>query len=324
MIPNQWYAVLNSKEVKKGKVIGAKRFGEKLAFWKDKDGNVSCIKDKCCHRGASLSLGKVVDEHLQCPFHGLEYDSTGKVVVIPANGKEAKVPKNFKVNAYPTRDKFGFIWVWFGDFQEDLPAIKFFDIDKKFSYSSFSDHWTVHYTRAIENQLDVSHLPFVHSNSIGRGNKTLVNGPKVEVEDNMIRVWVNNEKDKGQKPLKPDEFPEDIKETELQFRFPNIWQNRLSEKLRIVAAFVPIDEKNTRIYIRFYQKFIRVPGFRRLINSISDIGNKWILGQDKKVVLTQRPIKTELEMGENLFQADLPIITFRRIREKLKSSNSTK
>jgi phenylpropionate dioxygenase-like ring-hydroxylating dioxygenase large terminal subunit len=323
MIKNQWYVILESKELKKRKPIGVKRFGERLALWRNKDGSVSCIFDKCAHRGASLSIGKVKDGHLACPFHGLEYNSEGKVVLIPANGKNAKVPDNFRVNYYPARDKHGFIWVFWGDKKDNLPEITFFeDIDKKFSYSSFIDHWPVHYSRVIENQLDAAHLPFVHTNSIGRGNKTIVHGPKVESKENKIRFWVKNVKDDGKTiPLKPEEFPVEESETVLEFIFPNIWQNKLSEKLRVFAAFVPIDENNTRIYLRFYQKFVRIPGLRRLINAIANIGNKWILGQDKSVVTTQLPIKSELKMGENLFQADLPIITYRRMREALKKQN---
>jgi phenylpropionate dioxygenase-like ring-hydroxylating dioxygenase large terminal subunit len=60
----------------------------------------------------------------------------------------------------------------------------------------------VNYTRAIENQLDVSNLPFVHRTTIGRGNRTLVNGPIVELEGDVLNVWVSNEVDMGQIPKK--------------------------------------------------------------------------------------------------------------------------
>jgi len=99
---------------------------------------------------------------------------------------------------------------------------------------------------------------------------------------------------------------------------PNTWQNIISDKVRIVAAFAPIDEEHTHIYLRFYQRFINTPGLQQIVNSLSKIMNKKILHQDRRVVLTQLPIKSEFAMGENLVQGDLPIIEFRKRRELLK------
>ena len=99
---------------------------------------------------------------------------------------------------------------------------------------------------------------------------------------------------------------------------PNLWQNIISDNVRIVAAFAPIDEENTKIYLRFYQSFMKLPVLKQIINSLSSIPNKIILHQDRRVVLTQLPKKSELKMGENLITGDLPIIEFRRKREDLK------
>ncbi len=59
MIRNQWYAVLDSSQVK-NKPVGVTRMGERLVFWRDVAGKVSCLYDKCVHRGVMLS--KVVIE----------------------------------------------------------------------------------------------------------------------------------------------------------------------------------------------------------------------------------------------------------------------
>ena len=74
MIQNQWYAVLSSKQVKKNKMIGVTRLSQKLVFWRDDADEVHCIFDQCCHRGASLCSGKLVENHVECPFHGFLYD----------------------------------------------------------------------------------------------------------------------------------------------------------------------------------------------------------------------------------------------------------
>lgn len=319
MIKNQWYAVLDSKELKQGKPIGVARFSEKLVFWRDDKDNINCIFDKCCHRGASLSQGRINNNLIECPFHGFQYDASGKVTFIPANGKNKEIPRNFKVNSYLAKERYGFIWVWFGEKTDDIPEIPFFEeLKSGFSYGSFSEIWPVHYTRAIENQLDVVHLPFVHKTTIGKGNKTVVNGPVVKWNDNLMTFYVKNEVDHGQIPEKPNEIEDYERLFSLQLQMPNTWQNIISDKVRIVAAFAPIDEENTKIYLRFYQNFMKTPLLKHVVNFITSYSNKIILHQDRDVVLLQLPKKSELAMGENLIQGDLPIIEFRKKRNELK------
>jgi phenylpropionate dioxygenase-like ring-hydroxylating dioxygenase large terminal subunit len=107
MIKNLWYAVLSSEQVPKNKPVGFMRLGERLVFWRDDTGKAHCFYDKCAHRGASLALGDIIDGHVRCPFHGLEYDVTGRCVKIPANGKNAPVPEAFKMRSYPVHEQYG-------------------------------------------------------------------------------------------------------------------------------------------------------------------------------------------------------------------------
>ena len=318
MIPDQWYAVLESREVPRGRPVGVIRLGEKLVFWRDARGQVICQRDQCAHRGAALSKGNVVGDNVECPFHGLRYDATGRCQLIPANGRITPVPERFRVHTYPTEEAHGFVWLWWGEPREDLPPLPWFeDLDDGFPYATFKDHWTVHYSRAIENQLDVAHLPFVHYNTIGRGGRTLIDGPLTRLDDDRLRVWVYNRVDDGTLPRKPQDIPHPDTAALLHFHFPNLWQNRLGENMRVMLAFVPIDEENTKLYLRFYGRFLGVPALDKLLCHVSNLGNRIILGQDKRVVLTQEPKKTWLSMGEKLFQADRPIVAYRQRRKEL-------
>ena len=248
MIPNQWYAVLSSSEVRRGRPVGAQRFGRRLVFWRDEDGNVACLDGTCCHRGADLAAGRVEGGHVHCPFHGLRYAADGRVVAIPANGLGAEVPENFRVRPWLAVDAFGFIWVFYGkpeDAPDDLPM--FAEFRGGFPYAECSEVWDVHYSRAVENQLDVVHLPFVHPNTIGRGHKTLVNGPVTKWDDETLTFYVKNEPDRGQTPQKADEIENWQELNSLQYRVPNLWQNRIADDLRVMAAFAPIDDAHTNI-----------------------------------------------------------------------------
>lgn len=319
MIRNQWYGILQADELKGGKPVGVTRLGEKLVLWRKANGEIGCLADRCCHRGASLSHGCLEQDTLHCPFHGFSYDTSGKVVCIPANGKNTPVPDRYHVRAYRAVEQYGFIWLWSGEHAAELPEIPFFkELRQGFSSGGFSEVWPVHYSRAIENQLDVVHLPFVHANSIGRGSRTLVNGPVVTWEDNLMTFYVDNAVDDGlEKPLKPQEIMNYQDLFSLQFQMPNLWQNRISDKIRIVAVFAPIDEENTRIYLRFYQRFMTLPVLRQIVNYLSNFSNRYILHQDRRVVATQLPISSESNLHENLVQGDAPIIEYRKRRALL-------
>jgi phenylpropionate dioxygenase-like ring-hydroxylating dioxygenase large terminal subunit len=322
MIPNQWYAILESNEIKKGKIIGVTRMGEKMAAWRNAKGELSVMVDKCPHRGVALSVGKLSGDCIQCPFHGFEYDTRGTCTLVPANGRGAEPPKALHVRSYPVREEHGFVYIWWGDPRESYPPVPWFEsIPDTMVYATLKDHWASHYSRAIENQLDVVHLPFIHHNTIGRGNRTLVNGPIAKEEnkwpgDHLINLWVYNAVDEGQKPKKPSEMPEPERRPFLQFRYGNIWQNWIAEGIRVVIAFAPIDNENTLMYLRYYHT-LRVPVLRQLMGWVGSLMNLVIERQDRRVVVTQRPHRPDLGIGEILIQGDNPVVLYRKIRRAL-------
>lgn len=321
MIKNQWYVVLETKEIKKGKITCVKRLGQKVIFWRDTAGTAHCIADRCCHRGASLGCGHVIEDKVQCPFHGFEFGGDGKVTYIPANGKKAPVGSQYSVESYLLKEAHGFVWMWWGDPKNATDTLPFFDsLSSGYSYSTLQDHWPVHYTRCIENQLDCVHLPFVHRTTIGKSNKTIVDGPKVTLEGNLLRFYVHNTLDEGNTLAKDAEDLEDYHSySSLEFLYPHLWHNVISDQVRAFAAFVPIDEENTTIYLRFYQKFLSVPLLTPFVNFLGKEFSKIILHQDKRVVITQLPKKSELHMDEKLIAGDAPIIAYRKHRDELKN-----
>jgi phenylpropionate dioxygenase-like ring-hydroxylating dioxygenase large terminal subunit len=322
MIPNQWYAILESNEIKKGKIIGVTRMAEKMVAWRNAQGDLSVMVDRCPHRGVALSVATLVGDCIQCPFHGFQYNSNGVCKLVPANGKNAEPPKALHVCSYPLREEHGFVFIWWGEPRNDYPPVPWFEsIPDSMVYTTLKDHWANHYSRAIENQLDVIHLPFIHQNTIGRGNRTLVNGPIAKEEnhwpgDHLINLWVYNELDEGQKPRKASELPQPDRRPFLQFRFGNIWQNWISDSLRIVVAFAPVDNENTMMYLRYYHK-LRTPVLRQLMGWIGSLSNLVIERQDRRVVVTQRPHRADLGIGEILIQGDSPIVLYRKIRRTL-------
>jgi phenylpropionate dioxygenase-like ring-hydroxylating dioxygenase large terminal subunit len=317
MLRDHWYAVLESTELPTGRPLGVTRLDQAMVFWRGSDGQPRATHARCCHRGASLAHGELCGEGVACPFHGFIHGGDGRVTLIPANGRAAEPGTQYRVEAWPVREAHGFVWLWFGEPRDELPELPFFEdlAEPGWSWGSIVDDWPIHYTRAIENQLDVVHLPFVHRRSIGRGLGTVVHGPIVKQDGGSIRFWVFSDQDDGRITAKPAaELSAEDASVELEFRFGNIWQNKLGPKFRAFLAFVPVDQDNTRIYLRVYQRFFTVPLLDRLFNWIANQFNLRILREDKAVVLTQQPRRSALKMGEKLIPGDLPIVAFRRYR----------
>jgi len=322
MIRNQWYVILESNEVKQGRPVGVTRLGEKLVLWRDSSGKVVCQRDQCPHLGAQLSQGKVIHGHLACPFHGFEFDTGGACRCVPAVGRGGSIPKALKINGYPTYEAHHLIWMYWGEPPEELQAPGFFDsIDDSFSYMSFQQPWEAHYSRMIENQLDVMHLPFVHYNTIGSGGRSVVDGPYVTLEGDMLNLWVYNRLDDGTPAKKAEELPVPTRHPSLQFRFPNTWQNWISDDLRIFIAFVPVDEEHGILYGRYYQKMVRLPLLRDLVNLSGVWASLYIANQDRHVVTQLLPKKSELKrMGQILLPGDKAILAYRTHRQELKET----
>lgn len=310
---NQWYVVLASAELRR-KPLGVERLGQRIVFWRDSQGVAHAHSDRCPHLGAALSAGTIREDALVCPFHGFAFDSTGMCRHIPANGSTGRIPRGMALATFLLLEKFGFIWLWLGQRMQVYPALPFFpELAQGWRYRTDIVDWPVHYTRAIENQLDVAHLAFVHGAAMGQRGRSFVDGPHVESDAQGIRIWSSNARDVGQAQRTQAELREAAagQPPRIQFLFPGTWQLHLGQSIRNVVAFVPINEHSTRYYLRFYHR-TRLPFVRRLFEMAMGWSNRFILSQDKRVVVTQTPANSLEASSDRYIEADRAIIEFRK------------
>jgi nitrite reductase/ring-hydroxylating ferredoxin subunit len=112
---NYWYPILQSEELGPDKPLAIQRLGEQLVVWRDGDGAPRTLRDRCPHRAARLSIGRILDGQLQCIFHGLRFDGAGQCALIPWEPEDSPLRSGVGVNAYPTRELGGYIWAYLGD-----------------------------------------------------------------------------------------------------------------------------------------------------------------------------------------------------------------
>jgi phenylpropionate dioxygenase-like ring-hydroxylating dioxygenase large terminal subunit len=316
VLGNQWYPLLESRELR-AKPLGVERLGTRLVFWRSADKTPHAQLDRCPHLGAALSGGAVLDDQIVCPFHGFRYDGQGQCVHIPAVGSRGPIPANLAVQNFPVREAHGFLWVWWGKSAPSAQLPCFPELETGWRYGTTVADWPVHYTRAIENQLDVAHLPFVHRSTIGAGGRSLVEGPYVEASEKGIRVWVTNRRDDAA----PRDLPELAlaakgKSPGLDFLFPGMWMLDLGPRLKNVIAFVPINEQTTRYYLRAYHR-VSNRVLAKPFEWLMSVSNRFILNQDKRVVMTQTPVDSGDAQHDRLIGADRAINQFRKWHARL-------
>ena len=71
-------------------------------------------------RGGSLAGGWTTERDcVACPYHGWEFDGEGETQFIPSLGENADIPEKARIDAYPTEERYGMVWVFLGDLAEE-------------------------------------------------------------------------------------------------------------------------------------------------------------------------------------------------------------
>ncbi|WP_170935889.1 aromatic ring-hydroxylating dioxygenase subunit alpha [Pandoraea sp. PE-S2R-1] len=166
---NQWYIAAWAHEVGR-ELLARQILGEPLVFYRTESGMPVALDNRCPHRRYPLSKGRLVRDSVQCGYHGLTYDCTGKCTAIPS---QDSVPPTYAVRAYPVHQAWEWLWVWMGDpaladiaLIPDSRTIKVDDPDWLPEVGGRVP-LKARYQLLNENLLDLSHLSFLHSDNIG-------------------------------------------------------------------------------------------------------------------------------------------------------------
>ncbi len=158
---DQWHVVARSEDVAGDAPVAARLLGEKLVLWRSEDGRIQAWKDFCAHRGAPLSLGKVKNCRIVCPYHGWHFDGSGQCVHVPAHPEQSP-PARSVVQGYRATERYGFIWVSMGDPVADIPRLPHWD-DAEFRKVKAGPYaYDANALRCLDNFMDASHFPHVH------------------------------------------------------------------------------------------------------------------------------------------------------------------
>jgi nitrite reductase/ring-hydroxylating ferredoxin subunit len=136
--------------------------GRDFVAFRDTEGRVGLLDERCCHRSASLCLGRVEKGGIRCIYHGWQYDVNGRIIDMPTV-KDARIKDRLKQKAYPVREAGGLIWAYMGPAEHEppFPHHPFFDVPETNRFVEIVAA-SSNYTRTIEGVLDSSHVGILH------------------------------------------------------------------------------------------------------------------------------------------------------------------
>jgi phenylpropionate dioxygenase-like ring-hydroxylating dioxygenase large terminal subunit len=306
---NVWTIIGAAGDLPAGRLLPRVVAGERVVLFRNPDGTPAALIDRCPHRGVALSLGTLCDGIVECPFHGWRFDGSGANRFVPWNPDAKR--EQLGATALPVREINGLLWLHTGpqaDREPDPPELV---LRRELACTVQSALWQTHWTRAMENMLDMPHLPFVHRRTIGREMA------QAGVERMDVR-WTASERGGRIENVTPGRE----RKTALDFHFPNAMELTIDppgRTLRILAVCLPEAPGTTRMVFATYRSFAR----SRLLDPAFRFANRRIAREDRHILESSRPSEVPPPGEERSVRTDAPTIAFRKLYfERLKGSRA--
>ena len=182
-LKNAWYCAGWATDL--GRTPVAKTFLEEpVLMYRREDGSPVAVSDRCPHRFAPLHKGKLKGDCIECPYHGLQFDHDGTCVLNPHG--DGVIPRAARLKTYPITEHQGTLWIWMGDpAQADPSAIvaTHFLVQPE-RCASVTGYLKVdtNYQLFVDNLLDLTHAPYLHSETLSGRPEDTVGKDKMTVE----------------------------------------------------------------------------------------------------------------------------------------------
>ncbi|NBF06568.1 Rieske 2Fe-2S domain-containing protein [Pseudomonas sp. Fl5BN2] len=165
-IYNEWYVAAFTHEV--GRHLLARRLlDRRVVLFRTLAGDAVALEDRCAHRSFPLSRSQLDGDSIVCGYHGFRYDAAGDLVEVPS---QKTCPRGIGVRRYPLLSQGPLLWIWLGDAERadttQIPPLAWIDAAEWACTSGYFHH-PGNYVSLHENLMDLTHLSFLHANTIG-------------------------------------------------------------------------------------------------------------------------------------------------------------
>lgn len=165
-IRNIWYVAAWAHDVSCEQPIGRTIAGEPIVLFRQNSGDPVALTDRCPHRHAPLSMGRIEGDTIRCMYHGLKFGTDGQCLHVPGT---TAIPPGASARAFPCIERFNWIWVWTGAPEMADPALipDVFGVDfAEWTMRSGTFEYAADYQLINDNLCDLSHLDFVHEKTL--------------------------------------------------------------------------------------------------------------------------------------------------------------
>jgi len=188
-IENCWYVAAWEHELTAGGLFARTVCDVPLVMWRDQGGLPVALEDRCCHRGAPLSLGRREGDCVRCLYHGLKFDSTGACIEVPGLDR---APPKARVRRLPCVLSHRWVWVWLGEpalaDESLIPDAHWLDEPGWACTPPGYLHYAVNHRLINDNLLDFSHLAYVHQGTLGGSEAYAQLRPEIEDIPSGLRI----------------------------------------------------------------------------------------------------------------------------------------
>jgi vanillate O-demethylase monooxygenase subunit len=179
---NCWYMAAWDHELIDGRLLARTLLEKPVLLYKGDSGRAAALDNRCCHRGAKLSNGRLEGDDVRCMYHGLKFDPSGRCIQIPG---QDNIPKNLGVRSYPVVEQQHILWIWMGDpAKADRSLIVDIPYLENPAWRGVPDymHYQANYLLIVDNLSDFAHLAFVHTKTLGGSEEYAFETKPVAVE----------------------------------------------------------------------------------------------------------------------------------------------
>lgn len=256
-----YHPITFTEKIPYDKPIGLKVLQKNIVVWRSAK-NIHVMEDRCPHRNAKLSVGKLLEDKIECGYHGWQFGTKGTCVVVPQAKDNQRIPKSCSIQSFPSLIKNGILYAQLDSMN------KFYEIASIESFHS-KEHFVTDYVLEanydfwiqIENLLDPAHIHFVHNGFQGDSAKAkYIRMSNLIVTDTSLEAYFSHDD-----ILVPDIY--------IKYYAPNvvdvsILNSNKNVVRRNIIQVTPIEPGKCRVLFRdvAYKKYLAPEGpFSRLL-----------------------------------------------------------
>lgn len=287
--PNHWYVVAQSSELT-DQPLSVVLWHENIVLYRDRQGQVQGLEDCCPHRQVKLSEGQIVGDHLECIYHGWQFNRKGECTFIPYLAENQKLP-TCQLRTYPVKEQDGLIWLYPGD--QELLATKSLNPLSLPEWSHLNYIASVatidcqgHFSFLIENLMDMYHGHLHDSyQAWASANLTQIQADSERIDAyydaqsyyKIDRIWsISQLFFPALRKLHPEPLT-------VSYLYPH-WYSTLGNDFKIYCLFCPISETQTRAYLVHFTSLNAFPKLHKLPIAFRQFLKDKLFGSARKML----------------------------------------